>query len=41
MKALNQKGGYCDHGTLGNVSVRSFVYGDVYGEFGDEEFPSV
>jgi hypothetical protein len=29
---------YCDHGTLGNVSVRNFPYGDVYGEFGDEEF---
>jgi hypothetical protein len=27
---------YCDRGTLGNVSVRSFVYGEVYGEFGDE-----
>ena len=27
---------YCDHGTLGNVSVRSFFYGDVYGEFGDD-----
>jgi hypothetical protein len=29
--------GYCDHGTLGNVSVRSFSHSDVYGEFGDEE----
>jgi len=28
---------YCDHGMLGNVSVRSFSYGDVYGEFGDED----
>jgi hypothetical protein len=28
---------YCDRGTLGNVSVRSFVYGEVYGEFGDED----
>ncbi len=28
---------YCDHGTLGKVSVRSFAYGDVYGEFGDED----
>jgi len=27
---------YCDHGTLGNVSVKSFFYGEVYGEFGDE-----
>jgi hypothetical protein len=23
---------YCDHGTLGNVSVRSFSYSDVYGD---------
>jgi hypothetical protein len=28
---------YCDRGELGNVSVRSFAYGDVYGEFGDED----
>ena len=27
---------YCDSGVLGNVSVRSFAYDDVYGEFGDE-----
>jgi hypothetical protein len=27
----------CDHGTLGNVSVRSFVYDDVYGLNGKEE----
>ncbi|MFZ8785645.1 hypothetical protein [Thermocrinis sp.] len=28
---------YCDHGTLGNVSVKSFFYSEVYGEFGDED----
>jgi len=27
---------YCDHGTLGNVSVKSFVYDEAYGEFGDK-----
>jgi len=32
---------YCDHGTLGNVSVRSFAYGDVYGEFGDEDLAKI
>ncbi len=32
---------YCDHGTLGNVSVRSFAYSDVYGEFGDENLAKI
>jgi len=32
---------YCDRGTLGNVSVRSFAYGDVYGEFGDEDLAKI
>jgi len=32
---------YCDSGTLGNVSVRSFAYSDVYGEFGDEELAKI
>jgi hypothetical protein len=32
---------YCDHGILGNVSVRSFPYEDVYGEFGDEDLAKI
>jgi hypothetical protein len=32
---------YCDRGELGNVSVRSFAYGDVYGEFGDEDLAKI
>jgi hypothetical protein len=32
---------YCDRGTLGNVSVRSFVYSEVYGEFGDEDLAKI
>jgi hypothetical protein len=32
---------YCDQGVLGNVSVRSFVYDEVYGEFGDEDLAKI
>jgi len=32
---------YCDQGVLGNVSVKSFVYGEVYGEFGDENLAKI
>ena len=28
---------FCDEGTLGNVSIKSFDFDDVYGEFGDED----
>jgi len=32
---------YCDHGTLGNVSVRSFRFDDVYGDLGDEDLAKI
>jgi hypothetical protein len=32
---------YCDRGILGNVSVRSFVYDEAYGEFGDEDLAKI
>jgi len=32
---------FCDHGKLGNVSVKSFVYNEVYGEFGDEDLAKI